>query len=272
MMGELKMEFREINFDSLESVRKQCITFAKDGNTVVKPYKTLYNMEQITHDPAHNNLYVEVVKGKESWEEDSYCLFEDLGKICNKVDWILRWKTIEEVTEAINKLEYLGKDGLFERLKEAEDNGYYINKVDIELCIILGEIELAKHYAEYREAKRAAQEARIQAAIAEREAREKAEKEKHLAEMENTISEAENTIRTKGTLNNVKFEGNTIILYLLKKYGVDVPLKTQGWVNKALARVWYRDGKITYSYYKTSRNSTVFYGYLKELEEKILAA
>ena len=99
----MNMEFREISFDSLESVRKQCVTFAKDGNTVVKPYKTLYNMEQITHDPAHNNLYVEVVKGKNSWEEDSYCLFEDLGKICNKVDWIHRWCTLEEFTEKIGK-------------------------------------------------------------------------------------------------------------------------------------------------------------------------
>lgn len=266
------MEFREINFDSLESVRKQCITFAKDGNTVVKPYKTLYNMEQITHNLVHSNLYVEVVKGKNSWEEDSYCLFEDLGKICNRLSWIHRWQTDIEVKEAISKYEYLGKDGLFKRLKLAEDNGYYINKVDIELCFILGETELAKHYVEYREAKRAAQEARIKAEIAEREARKKAEEERHLTEMEKTISEAENTIKTKGTLNNVKFEGGTIVLYLLKKYGVNVPLKTQGWVNKALVRVMYCDGKIAYSYYKTSRNSTVFYGYLKELEEKILAA
>ena len=266
------MEFREINFGELGSIRKKCITFAKDGNTVVKPYKTLYNMEQITHNLAHSNLYIEVVKGKKSWEEDSYCLFEDLGKICNKVDWIHRWWTLEEFTEKISKYEYLGKDGLFKRLKVSEDNGYYINKIDIELCIIFGEIDLAKHYAEYRETKRAAQEAKRQVEIAESEAKEKVEEEKRFAEMEKTISEAENTIRRHGTLNNAKFEGSTIILYLLKKHGVNVPLKTQGWVNKALAKVWYRDGKITYSYYKTSRNSTVFYGYLKELEQKILAA
>lgn len=266
------MEFKEIDFNSLELVRKQCITFAKDGNTVVKPYKTLYNMEQITHDPAHEKLYVEVVKGKNSWEEDSYCLFEDLGKIYNKVNWIHRWWTLEEFTEKIGKYEYLGKDGLFKRLKVSEDNGYYINKVDIELCIIFGEIELAKHYTEYREKRRVAQEAKRQAEIAEREAMEKAEEEKRLAEIEKTISEAENTIRTQGTLNNVKFEGSTIILYLLKKHGVNVPLKTQGWVNKALAKVMYCDGKIAYSYYNTSRNSTVFYRYLKELEEKIMAA
>ena len=266
------MEFRDINFDSLESARKQCITFAKDGNTVVKPYKTLYNMEQITHDPAHNNLYVEVVKGKNSWEEDSYYLFEDLGKIGNRLCWIQGCQTDIDVVKAIGKYKYLGKDGLLRKLKMAEDNWYYINKVDIELCFILGEAELAKHYAEYRERKRAAQEAKRQAEIAEREAREKAEEEKRLAEMEKIISEAENTIRTQGTLNNVKFEGSTIVLYLFKKHGVNVPLKTQGWVNKALAKVMYYDGRIGYSYYNTSKDSTVFFKYLKELEEKILTA
>lgn len=39
------MELNEINFEALQPVRKKCITFAKDGNTVVKPYKTLYNFE-----------------------------------------------------------------------------------------------------------------------------------------------------------------------------------------------------------------------------------
>lgn len=266
------MEFREINFAALESVRKQCITFAKDGNTVVKPYKTLYNMEQITHDPAHSNLYVEVVKDRESWEYGAYCLWDDLGKICVCAGNLNGETTLEYFSEAVSKYEYLGKDGLFKRLKVSEDNGYYINKIDIELCIIFGEIELAKHYAEYRGNRIAAQKAKEQAEIAEREAREKAEKERHLAEMEKTILEAENTIRTHGMLYNEEFEGSTIILYLLKKYGVNVPLKTQGWVNKALAKVWYRDGEITYNYYKTSRDSTVFYEYLKELEEKILAA
>ncbi len=96
------------------------------------------------------------------------------------------------------------------------------------------------------------------------------QEEKLNAEVQKTIAEAENTIRTQGTLYNREFEGKTIVLYLLKKYGVNVPIKTQGWVNNALAKVWFRDGKITYSYYKTSKDSTVFYGYLKELEEKIL--
>lgn len=264
------MEIKEINFDSLESVRKKCITFAKDGNTVVKPYKTLYNVEQITHNAEHNNLYFEVVKSKESWEEDSYCLWDDLENFCIRIDWIPRYWTLEEFSEKLHQWGCFGIDGFFKRLKVSEESGYHISKADIEICAVLGEIELAKHYAEYREERIRRQEEKRQAVIAEREAKEREEEEKHNAEVQKTIAEAEKTIRTQGTLYNKPFEGKTIVLFLLKKYGVNVPIKTQGWVNNALAKVWFQDGKITYSYYKSSRDSTVFYRYLKELEKKIL--
>lgn len=264
------MEIRNINFDILESTKKKCITFAKDGNTVVKPYKTLYNMEQIIHNAEHNNLYLEVVKGKESWEEDSFCLWDDLENFCIKVDWIPRFWTLEEFEEKLHNWKYFGVDGFFKRLKVSEENGYHINKADIEMCAALGNMELAKHYAEYREERIRRQEEKRQEEIAKCKAKEREKEEKHNAEVQKIVADAENTIRIQGTLYNEEFEGKTIVLYLLKKYGINMPIKTQGWVNNALAKVWFRDGEITYSYYKSSRNSTVFYGYLKELEEKIL--
>ncbi len=264
------MDIKDINFDILESVRKKCTTFAKNGNTVVKPYKTLYNVEKITHNAEHRNLYFEVVKGKESWEEDSYCLWDDLGKFCIRIDWIPRYWTLEEFAEKLHQWEYFGVDGFFKRLKVSEENGYYINKADIEMCAVLGNMELAKHYAEYREERIRRREEKRQAAIAEREAKEREEEERHNAEVQRTVAGAENTIRTQGTLQNEEFEGKTIVLYLFKKYGINVPIKTQGWVNNALAKVWFQDGEITYSYYTSSKDSTVFWKYLKELEKKIL--
>lgn len=264
------MELKNVNFEALETVRRQCITFAKDGNSVVKPYKTLYNVEQITGKEEHKTLYFEVVKGKETWEEASYCLFEDLGTICSKVDWIPCYWTLEEFTEKIGKWEYFGKDGLLKRLKEAEENRWYINLLDIELCVILEEIELAKHYAEYRQNRKKAMAEEEEKKHAEREAKEREEEEKRLAEVQKTIEEAENIIRTQGTLHNEEFEGKTIVLYLFKKYNINVPLKTQGWINNALAKVWFKNGEITYSYYTSSKNSTVFVKYLKQLEYAIL--
>lgn len=265
------MGIKEINFDILESVRKKCITFAKDGNTVVKPYRTLYNVEQITHNVAHQNLYFEVVKGKESWEEDSYCLWDDLEKICIKVDWIPGYWSLEEFTGKLHNWKYFGVDGFFKRLKVSEENGYYINKADIEVCALLGNVDLAKHYAEYRERQIAEKEAKRQAEIAEREQKEREEEEKRLAEIEKTIAEAEENIFHQKEFKNVEVDGKSVINHLMKKYGIDVPLRTQGWINSKLAMVTFKGMDISYRFYGKSQrdNSTVFRKYLVELKEAI---
>lgn len=72
-------------------------------------------------------------------------------------------------------------------------------------------------------------------------------------------------------MQNFDIDGKSVILYLMKKYSINIPLRTQGWINKALAYVdWNYNGKITYGYYKSSRDSKVFWEYLQELERKIL--
>ena len=101
---------------------------------------------------------------------------------------------------------------------------------------------------------------------------EEAVEQEYLAKIEKVLLDAEDAIKTKTTFVNNKIDDTTIVLRLFKKYGINVPIKTQGWINKALARIFYKDGEISYSYLKTSNDSTVFYEYLKELENKILAA
>lgn len=265
------MRIKEINFDTMESVRKKCITFAKDGNTVVKPYKTLYCVENITHDAAHKNLYFEVIKGKESWEETHYKLWEDLQVICISQGWVQGFLDISDFSEKILAYPYSGADGFYKKLEEAERSGFYINKVEIEVCALLGNIDLAKHYAEYREKQITEKEAKRQAEVAERERRKIEEEEKRLAEIEKTILEAENNIFHQKDFKNVKADGKSVINKLMEKYGINVPLRTQGWINSKLAMITFNDGKISYRFYGKSQrdNSTVFIKYLKELKDAI---
>jgi hypothetical protein len=81
------------------------------------------------------------------------------------------------------------------------------------------------------------------------------------------IAKAVNAIRNNETVSNDDIEtmtGNvtSIILELMRIYKVEVPLKTKGWINSALAEIFYEDDGYTYSYYKKSRNSGVFRDYL----------
>lgn len=265
------MTIKEINFNAIESVRKRCITFAKDGNTVVKPYKTFYCVEKLTQDSVHKNYYIEVVKGKEDWEESSFNLWEDLEIICIKVDWIPRYFTLERFIDALDKLEYQGSAGLFKRLEDAERNDFYINKVDIEVCVLLGKTDLAKHYAEYREKQIAAREAKRQAEAEERKRKKKEEEEKRIAGIEKAISDATYKIHKQEDMDNKEVDGKSIINKLMEKYGIKVPLRTQGWINSKLAMITFNGGNISYKYYGRSQrdNSKVFKKYLLELENAI---
>lgn len=263
------MKINEINFDTLESVRKKCITFAKDGNTVVKPYKTLYRLESITHDKTHKNLYIELVKRE--YGDPVHQLWEDLGVICISQGWIQGYWNIEETSGKLSEYSYFEVDGFYKRLEEAEQNGYYINKVDIEVCALLGNIDLSKHYTEYREKQIAKREAKRQAEIAEHEQKEKEKEEKRIAEIEQATSDAEYKIFHQEELKNEEIDGKSVINKLMEKYGIKVPLRTQGWINSKLAIITFNDGKISYKFYGKSQrdNSTVFRKYLIELESAI---
>ena len=57
----------------------------------------------------------------------------------------------------------------------------------------------------------------------------------------------------------------------MKKYDINVPLKVQGWINKALANIVYdaEYDDYSYQYYKSSADSKVFARYLYQLVYKI---
>lgn len=263
------MKVGEIDFTTMESVRKKCIAFAKDGNTVVKPYKTLYSLENITHDTVHKNLYLEVIKGK--YNDMSYQLWEDFQVICISQGWVHGFFDIEEFSGKILGYPYLGVEGFYKKLEEAEGKGWYVNKLDIEVCALLGNIDLAKHYAEYRERQIAEKEAKRRAAKEEREKKEREAEEQRIAEVEKAIQDAEYKIFHQEDFKNVEVEGKSIINKLMEKYGINVPLRTKGWINSKLAMIVFNGGKISYKFYgKTQRdNSTVFRNYLVRLETAI---
>ena len=261
------MLLKEIDFTAFEAVKKKVFTFANDGNTVIQPYRTLYSFTEISHDSAHKHIFVEVVTDEYNWK--MYYIYEDIGLCCYRMQVLhnVDMLTVERLIESVNSYEW-GLDGFFKRLKQAEGNNQHISILEIKVCEEVGEIALARHYMEYRKNRLEALDAQRAKEWSEREAAEKAEEEKYIAE---TVAEAENTLKSHKPLDNKDFNNTTLILYLFKKYEINIPLKTQGWINQALATIQFKvDGTCAYSYLRSSRNSTVFMKYLEQLNEKIL--
>lgn len=249
-----------IDLNALNAQRKQCITFAKNGNDIVKPFKTLYAVQQVTNCADHDGVFFEY-----DHKDDIFYFYADLGVICTKIGSLCTYNTISDFCERYAKCEKLTAERYLENLEKAEKQDLYINNLDIEVCRILGKNELADHYAVYRmeclrkrEEKRAAAE-RERAAREEKAAAEREENER------NAITNAILTLKNGGDLVNCEFKNTTIVLFLLKMFDIKVPIKTQGWINNALAKIYFHNGKISYCYYNSSRNSTVFQKYLDQL-------
>jgi hypothetical protein len=86
-----------------------------------------------------------------------------------------------------------------------------------------------------------------------------------------SVDEIAGAIRSGKTISvsydEDKFDGKNPVLDLFKLYGINLPLRTQGWVNTGLAEI--TDG--SYRYYKSKHkgDSTAFGVYLKKLRDAI---
>lgn len=100
---------------------------------------------------------------------------------------------------------------------------------------------------------------------------------------EQAVQEAIRTIKDGGVLQNqtVKFYRSryrcnafSIVNYLMRKYGVNVPLRTQGWINEKLTSVTIENGKCEHLRYmraKGAQCSQRFFDCMSELIHNVCA-
>ena len=113
-----------------------------------------------------------------------------------------------------------------------------------------------------------------------------AEEEKAFCKEQNgiarqAVSDAIRIIREGGELKNdtvtfyrSRYDASScsIVLYLMRKYGIDVPLRTQGWINGKLASATIRNGycgSVRYWRSKRGRGSEAFYAYMNKLIQAV---
>lgn len=120
------------------------------------------------------------------------------------------------------------------------------------------------------------QERMEQESAKKREEAEQVQTQKLNEQTEQKINEAISVLQQGGVLENtlLKFYDNPyfchqyyMVNYLMRKYGIKMPLRTQGWVNSKLEKVWIKDGSCIRVQFRTSKGhvSNVFFDYMKEL-------
>ena len=163
-----------------------------------------------------------------------------------------------------------------EKLERVVSEGDFIRNVEIELIRVA-----APEKVEAFSAAKAEYVERQDAEDAEREAKEalqEAANRREKSEMvEREICAAVDIIRTGGYVLNSDItmfrEGNDgrsykLINILARRYGVKIPLKVQGWINKSLYSVTIENGRVV-SYQCEKHTSETFCQYMDQLIEAI---
>lgn len=135
---------------------------------------------------------------------------------------------------------------------------------DIGFANILGRLDEANaHNILILEARELERERRDAEHIAKCEADMQAERE----EYSQAIRSAEEKILKKQTVLNSDIQDKSLVMQLFREHDISVPLKTQGWIIKSLHSLEYdvKRDEWSYRYYKSSKNSTVFFDYLNRL-------
>ena len=264
---------KDFDFTSIHAVRKQCWTYKADRNTPIKKGKNLYPLESITECDDLKGFFIEIIK--HTYGDSSYIIWNDLGNSCVKYGNFhpaFDMGNTEYIKE--NLLPYKGMEGLKGRLLILKNNNNWIRNTEILALADNGETELAIHYQEYHDRLKVEreEEERLQREEYERQEREK--EQERQAEISTQLNQAEQNIREKKDLKNELIDGRSIVLCLMDRYGIRVPIKTQGWFNQKLAFVKWIDGEITYSYYRTkgTNGSQTAFKYLNMLEDAVNAA
>lgn len=252
-----------------EPISKRVITFAKDGNTVIKPYKKLVPLTGIEVD---TNLYLEFFSDNYGL---SFNLYDELSdNIIIKIGFNIRCsedKTLKEFQANIYKYPYFGKNGFIKRIMEYFDNGTYINLCEIETLKGISEFELAQKAIDYRAERIKIQEQKYAEEDKQRRERYEKEKEERQKEIDDQVARCIDAVRNKKEYRNEDLISGerTVVLQAMKEKGIKIPIKTQGWINKALSRICFENGEITYRYYSKHKDSSVFYKYLVEFQEAL---
>ncbi len=263
------MQLFEIDLSAKMPVRKQVVIYAKDGNTVVRPYKNLYPVNTLDGaEETKENYYLEKI----TYEcgSPTYMIYQDIEGFCCRLGQVGESQEVSAMSPLLNALPYPGKDGYLKRLEIRKEKGGFISLIDIEFCRYIGRRDLVHEYSGYRESFMRQQEDRERREKEIREEEERIKRAEEAAVYEKVISDAVLSFYNKMPVENQRMDdGNTLILHLMRKYDIHVPLRTQGWINERLAKIEYRDGAVTYRYYTSGKDSSVFYKYLQELERRI---
>ena len=269
-MTEYNM-LKDFNFQDIETKRIRTVGYKSDHNTPCRHFYNAWPLEKVLGEDRYSGLYLVLIdaavqNGGTDYNGGYYIVFNEIGdNVHTALLSINGHDSMERLKEHTDEgLRFKSKDGFLNALKDRVSHGYFIRETDIMALEMIGEAELAKQYR-IKKTEWLAERERQEIERREKLMAEEAEKERRLAE-ENAarLNAAETSIKARQRTPNT----DGVILDLMRHYGIDVPLRTQGWILNSLAEVNF-DGQngMSYRYWKRGKatGSQAFFNYMWKL-------
>ncbi|MGJ0846580.1 hypothetical protein ACR77J_07820 [Tissierella praeacuta] len=272
---QLKQQHEEK--DELKKLNKKCL-YIRGNKAIVRNIPLIPLTNIVKSDNDYGNLYISAIPCKHNNTVEAYI---DLGIVFMEVRADIKIDQIKNDVEwTIGKgYNTITLEWYKNHINESLANNRWINVAEVKLMELAGESEeYINELWQHREniLKLREKEEKEKQLKREQEEKEYIESQNKLVddavtETENKILKGEKIINNDMTIYEDKYTYNTtsLILHMMKLYDIKVPLKTQGWINKALHNINYNNDGWGYQYYKTSSDSTVFHKYLDMLVDKV---
>ena len=165
-------------------------------------------------------------------------VFNDLGEnIFMGFEAFYGHDPIEQMAECLHSMQsFIGKDGFLSHLAYTSAHGRPVKNSELMALDMLGETELANSYRKKKS---------VWLTKRKQEEKQRRQEEEKRFELET----AANKLRNRETTSN----DNGVILDLMRKYGVKVPLRTQGWILDCLVSVTFDGDSVNYTYFKRNK-------------------
>jgi hypothetical protein len=254
---------------------KKCLYIS--NNKAVIRNKEVTCVSDLVNDEAYKNLYVE-----SDYKKDGGQVYVDFGFVHMYAGYLSHYNIEpDDIKYRVENIKNFSFEDYKKYITECLKKNQFINVAEIKLMELAGELpEYIQTLIDHRQKIIDMKEQKHIEERTNRETEEQAYVTEQNKKAENIISDAEQAIINKQDVKNVeivlyksRYESNatSLILHLMKKYSINIPLKTQGWINQALANIIYDKtyDDYSYQYYKSSVNSTKFASYLYQLVYKI---
>lgn len=251
--------------------RKKIITYASDGCTaVVKNTDVQYVSDYLYKGRNRSDRYGQTFCR-------FYIYYPELG-IGIEIGGIAYpdSRTAEEIQSGVPSALLQGPKAFIAELDRAVAEGKRIVNAQIELARRISP-EKVEIYIEARQKYLDRQKEKHEQARKQKEEEDAAYCKEKNEEAQKQIDQALKIIRNDGELDNDYIQifhsrydcrSYQIVNYLAREYGVEIPLKVQGWINNSLIRVIIQDGK-TVRIRHSGRISKTIWGYMDQLIQAI---